>query len=332
MKLISICIPTYNRNEELRNLYINFLKKIEIKFLDDVELVVCDNSDDDLAIVNASIFSKNVKYIKNESNLGFAKNVLKCYEQASSKYIWIISDNDDIFIENLIEVINYLKVTDNDCVLLPFRTTDLFDKEKIVSLPNVNSLNELYEKDIVPFILLSSAIVKKNAKDFEKIKNTLGDNDFVQIALFSIALHGSQKIHNYDKPIINYYIEYNGRFSPFKTYTSMNKVMIFLSEYFHINVNNINKKEFNSLIRSTFLDDSGIYRIMDIENVRKKIVLESKRYPSIKVTFLLFLFHLPQVLRKNIYLFYSIFKSVGFTINIFKYISSYINITNKFKN
>ena len=43
-RLLSICIPTYNRNYELKRLYDNFLSVVIDKFRDDVEIIVCDNS------------------------------------------------------------------------------------------------------------------------------------------------------------------------------------------------------------------------------------------------------------------------------------------------
>ncbi len=121
-KTLTICIPTYNRPlivSELVNYFVNILLK---KYQNVVDILVIDNSEN---LETELIFSKldfnNVSYIRNESNLGFDKNILKLYLNADSEYIWFFGD-DDYPEPNSIEMI--LNICDSfkpDILLLPFR-------------------------------------------------------------------------------------------------------------------------------------------------------------------------------------------------------------------
>lgn len=94
--LISICIPTYNRAHRLEQCLSSILSVIQIR--DDVEVIVSDNcSPDNTKDVVQSFSGKmNIKYSRNENNLGFAGNFLKLFELASGKYLFFISDEDSL--------------------------------------------------------------------------------------------------------------------------------------------------------------------------------------------------------------------------------------------
>jgi glycosyltransferase involved in cell wall biosynthesis len=62
-----------------------------------VELLVSDNasSDGTQALVTAyQSRGAAIGYIRNETNVGADRNILNCYEHASGRYVWILSDDD----------------------------------------------------------------------------------------------------------------------------------------------------------------------------------------------------------------------------------------------
>lgn len=106
IKLLSICIPTYNRKALLKR-QLFFLKK-QIANLsklsqEELEVIVSVNPSPDFTEEyiskqkNDSIF----KYYINESNIGGMPNMNIAIRRACGKYIWIISD-DDIIIEGIL--------------------------------------------------------------------------------------------------------------------------------------------------------------------------------------------------------------------------------------
>jgi len=64
MRTLSICIPTYNRPAQLKGLSERFLSKVMDVYGDLVEIIVCDNSDVDIAKQNKANLDARVTYRK----------------------------------------------------------------------------------------------------------------------------------------------------------------------------------------------------------------------------------------------------------------------------
>src|SRR3989344_5983711 len=100
--LLSICIPTYNRAEKLQQC----LHHIAIQLNDEglntaIEVVVSDNASQDNTAQIVKKFQEsfgNIRYFRNEKNLGIDKNIINSVVKANGKYCWHIGDDD--FIQN----------------------------------------------------------------------------------------------------------------------------------------------------------------------------------------------------------------------------------------
>ncbi len=93
---LSICIPTYNRANLLRNTLLSLAPQVDVNS-DFCEVIVSDNaSEDDTKniVVECQQKYKNIKYFRNESNLGGRQNIWKVTTYATGKYIWILGDDD----------------------------------------------------------------------------------------------------------------------------------------------------------------------------------------------------------------------------------------------
>lgn len=104
MYLLSICIPTFNRDRSLK------LMLESIKPNKQIEVVICDDgSTDKTANLVKSFKDKlNIKYIY-QNNLGVSSAILKAYKNASGKYL-IKMDSDDLFIDGGCEfILNSIK-------------------------------------------------------------------------------------------------------------------------------------------------------------------------------------------------------------------------------
>lgn len=92
--LLSICIPTYNRCEKLKNCIGSIVSQ---KAFNEIEIVVSDNaSTDDTEKLMISFCEQfpNIKYYRNKENLGPDKNFILALSYASSKYLMLLSDDD----------------------------------------------------------------------------------------------------------------------------------------------------------------------------------------------------------------------------------------------
>ena len=105
MKLISICIPTYNRPFLLKNC-LNSIYLAQKKYKIDFEICITDNSDlkTNKLIIKKFKSKLPIKYLNNKKNIGSAKNIIKSVSLAESKFAWIIGD-DDMILPNSFKIL-----------------------------------------------------------------------------------------------------------------------------------------------------------------------------------------------------------------------------------
>jgi len=111
-KLLSICIPTYNRKGKLQRLLGNLASEAS-GFEDEIELCISDNCSTDgtreylETVVAKGQFS--AKFNFNSRNEGFDRNLLCAVYLATGKFIWFFGDDDLILEGKLNGFISFLK-------------------------------------------------------------------------------------------------------------------------------------------------------------------------------------------------------------------------------
>ncbi len=179
--MISICIPTYNRKNELKRL----LESLESDFNNEqLEIIINDNCSNDGTEEMIHRIQKNtscIKYKKNDRNYGFDYNLNQCVLRSSGKFIWFLG-SDDLVIEGAVKKL-IKNITENENIYI--LEGNIVDKNGLLSLRAglEGEDNELYEKteenlctyidDIKNdisylFAFISSIVVKR--EDYIKIK------------------------------------------------------------------------------------------------------------------------------------------------------------------
>lgn len=107
-KTLTIAIPTFNGDKYIGTAIDSVLNQIKnnLYLLSKTEIVVSDNASQD----NVGSIIKNyeelypgvLKYFRNETNVGFDRNVDLAVKRASSEFVWILSD-DDFLLDGAIE-------------------------------------------------------------------------------------------------------------------------------------------------------------------------------------------------------------------------------------
>lgn len=93
--LLTIAIPTYNRERSLDQLLTELVTQIGGD--PRVELLVSDNASPE---GTSDVVQRHrergvaIRSIRNETNLGADRNILQCFLEAAGKYVWIFSDDD----------------------------------------------------------------------------------------------------------------------------------------------------------------------------------------------------------------------------------------------
>jgi len=103
-KLISVCIPAYNRARHLSAL----LDSILAQSFKDYEIVICEDKSRErgniaeIARDYQSRFPGVIRYLENGENLGYDGNIRNLVEQASGEFCFFMG-NDDIMCEGALE-------------------------------------------------------------------------------------------------------------------------------------------------------------------------------------------------------------------------------------
>ena len=108
--LLSICIPTYNREKQL----LENLKRILAQNCPEIEVLVCDNASTDgtEAAVRSFLMDnrlENFYYFKNETNIGPDRNFVKVLSLAKGTYSHLLGDDDFVRDDYLSKTLPVLK-------------------------------------------------------------------------------------------------------------------------------------------------------------------------------------------------------------------------------
>ena len=109
--ILSICIPTYNRVNQLDNCLNSIL--ISKRNVDNFNFEICvsdNNSEGDTeSIIKKYNKELKIKYNRNEKNLGFAVNGIKSISMAEGEFSWMIGNDDLILPKTLSKLKNLLQ-------------------------------------------------------------------------------------------------------------------------------------------------------------------------------------------------------------------------------
>lgn len=299
MKLLSICIPTYNRAPELAELCRSFLTPMLDRFETECDVHVLDNSDPDIAALNKANLDPRVIYRKNPENVGFAGNVRNCVEAAQSEYMWLLPDNDAILMDGFEQMLDRLRPRDLDCLLVPFSAENVFGQTNVVgyarhdfSLPAIACLKKAGS---LPFVLLSGAVIRRTSQpDLSDIFANYSDCAFIQMPLFLAHLDPDSPAGTVTLPVIDYKVEYDSRFSPYGTYLDIVRVADYLEQSYGFALADVVDREYRSCLWSIIADATYIYRVHRYEWARANVARHARDHLSARTLVVLAVLYLPR--------------------------------------
>jgi len=154
--LLSICIPTYNREKYLKECIDSIVNQDWFNEKE-IEIIISDNASTDNTeeVVQSFITKyKNIYYYKNKVNLWMVKNITMIVEYSKWKYSWILSD-DDLLCNNILNIIiNNLTKQLNKIYILNYSSFDTKTNKKISKnimklKKNINLKNEKSFSDFI---------------------------------------------------------------------------------------------------------------------------------------------------------------------------------------
>ena len=165
--LLSICIPTYNRANVLKD-NLDSLVRTE-GFSDEVEVIISDNcSTDETKQIGESFAKKysNIKYFRNNSNVGGCRNVLMSLEYASGSFLKLVNDYTFFCVDGISYLLKLIKDNLSERPVIFFHYGYGDENPDIVA---VTDANEVVLKEGSKFGWLSNFGYWK--KDFSTLDN-----------------------------------------------------------------------------------------------------------------------------------------------------------------
>lgn len=204
MKLLTIAIPTYNRESVLRN---HFLNKDDYNDAD-YEFFISSNG----KLKDPLFFSsKGIRLNEFETNMGAATNFEFLLTESNSKYVMLLSDEDIIDFSELPMFLNFLKSADNSLGFIKanLRAGDRKRGVKI-ELPGRYDFNLFIKKGLPLGTYMSGFVYKKAALNKlnlhqimkQKFENKLHANVYPQNNLVLQILATGHDIVGYEMPLI----------------------------------------------------------------------------------------------------------------------------------
>lgn len=198
-KLLTIAIPTFNRSQYLDQCLAQLCKQIPA-YEKEIELIISDNcSTDDTADIVSKYKMQGISilYSRNAENIGADRNVIKCYQMATSSYVLVLGDDDVLLDGSLGKILYTLTLGQYGIVYI---NSYGFDDDYIQEMPNnctvsrlliYNDLKKYIEKVNYYFTFVSGNIVNKNFIDKSINIEDFYDTSLPQTVLIFSALFNS---------------------------------------------------------------------------------------------------------------------------------------------
>ncbi len=150
--MLSILIPTYNREKELRkNLHELCAMINTFDLYQKVEIIISDNGSNDYTLDTIQEIVKsnpkvNIHLNVNAKNFGAKYNVLKVLELSHAGYVMYLGDDDYISSDYLLEVIHTIENNPNITCIISSYQNILPSGEKIDRQRDVGKPSKIYKK------------------------------------------------------------------------------------------------------------------------------------------------------------------------------------------
>lgn len=209
---MEIIIPTYNREKCLDNLLSQFANSPFLNY----KITVIDNASEDNTLGICEKYKEifpNLIIFRNNKNIGLSANLLRCFETATSEYMWLVGDNDYYDFSDCSDLIEALESSKFDLIFIQrFGKLDNLDlKETTIK----KLADEGYTNNVIRLFATVSIYIFKSelftSEDIQKGYDMARDL-YPQLVLAKKAFEENFSIYftnNLRTPGMNPHVSYN---------------------------------------------------------------------------------------------------------------------------
>ncbi len=209
--ILTIGIPTYNGADYLLEAAQSVNRQIAPEFSHEIEFLILDNSSSDSTPTVVESFrgqsNVSVRYVRQEKNVGFDRNVDAIFKHARGEFVWLLAD-DDLFLEGALARVMAV-IRDHPSIGVILVNFDQYDRDMKVLRNRVDLTSEglcLTPNDFLlhskrRYDLVSALIFNKDAWNNADIEEGF-DSNFIHVhGLMKIILTRDSYIVS--RPLIN---------------------------------------------------------------------------------------------------------------------------------
>jgi glycosyltransferase involved in cell wall biosynthesis len=295
---ISVVLATYNGEKFILKQLDSILNQTRLP--DEIIIVDDCSTDSTFQIINDFInqkrsdYSVSFKLYQNQQNLGFAKNFKNALSFASGSII-VLSDQDDIFVRNKIDVVENFFDSNNQMKIFISSYQMINEYDKVISgiepfsKNKMVTFNELIKGNSYPGCTIAFRSELRN--HFDQFNDAFFAHDWFILLLTSLNYHNS--IYYNNVPLVNYRMhsgntlginyENKVRFSLNDRIEGIKKTIKFLNSIRNIlEVNSTFAKEINSIEEQNSFNN---YRIKFLEGKENffKVFNNISKYLNLKM-------------------------------------------------
>lgn len=200
--LLSISIPTWNRASYLKLTLEQLFQELRHVSKSEIEIIVSDNcSEDDTRKIVQSFMDKglDIRYVRNNENIGSDRNIAQCYNLAKGKYVLLLGD-DDIPLEGVMPWL-LCKIRNHDYGVIYLRQYG-YDNDFRKEFPGIHGNDKIYT-DAGAFLerlgasstLISSNVISKKVLGSMDAAQFCGSNLVQAHLVFRAALKASRNLY-----------------------------------------------------------------------------------------------------------------------------------------
>ena len=230
---LSICIPTYNRLQFLKQSLVAITSQVNDNNSSKVEIIISDNSSTDgtkayLESFIAKNSSISIKYFRQDSNVGADSNFLKVIEMSRGEFVYLVSDDDILLpgaIDKLLNCINFNSSLDAICVnYRSFKLDPTVNTRPVLSLLNDKTITDKNEalETLGTFITFMSVLCfRKSTVNLKSFNNKVGTH-FIQSYIFLEVISRENGVLFLSCPLLAVRANNSGGYNFFKVFNKNN--------------------------------------------------------------------------------------------------------------
>ena len=183
--LLTLCFPTFNRKQIISEL-IHSLVEAGVHNIADI-LIIDDGSKDGTyqALMQFSSY-KNIQVLSNESNLGYARTFMKCFDESKTEYLIMCTDDDTFSKDGVLQILEEIHSQKPDFISTTFNTSE--SSRKFNRISEISFLDIWDAAKHAPGLVYRTSALSSSKEIMNEllIKNSIAAFFFPQIILLTL--------------------------------------------------------------------------------------------------------------------------------------------------